>query len=80
MLDVIGLVLPFFGLILIGFVLGKRAPLDVSALGWMNLFIVYVALQMCWTGLHDVACLYVSADTCRAGLVTTVRTLMSGVP
>ncbi len=50
-------------------------------ISWVGLaIIVYVALQMCWTGLHDVACLYVSADTCRAGLVTTVRTLMSGVP
>ncbi len=44
MIDVIGLVLPFFGLILIGFILGKRASLDVAALGWMNIFIIYVAL------------------------------------
>lgn len=50
-------------------------------ISWIGLaIIVYVALQMCWTGLHDVACLYVSADVCRAGLITTVRTLMSGVP
>ncbi len=44
MFDVIGLVLPFFGLILIGFIIGKRVELDVSALGWMNIFIIYVAL------------------------------------
>ncbi len=44
MFDVIGLVLPFFGLILIGFIIGKRVKLDVSALGWMNIFIIYVAL------------------------------------
>jgi malonate transporter len=42
--NVIGLVLPFFGLILLGFVTARitRQPLD--ALGWMNTFIIYVAL------------------------------------
>ena len=44
MLEVIGLVMPFFGLILIGYVLGKRKGLEASALGWMNFFIIYVAL------------------------------------
>jgi predicted permease len=44
MSDVVGLVLPFFGLIFIGFVVARitRQPLD--ALGWMNTFIIYVAL------------------------------------
>ncbi|RUZ46610.1 AEC family transporter, partial [Mesorhizobium sp. M7A.F.Ca.US.007.01.1.1] len=44
MSDVIGLVLPFFGLIFVGFLVARitRQPLD--ALGWMNTFIVYVAL------------------------------------
>lgn len=44
MANVIGLVLPFFGLILLGFVTARitRQPLD--ALGWMNTFIIYVAL------------------------------------
>nr|WP_238484317.1 AEC family transporter [Oricola indica] len=38
------MVLPFFGLILLGFVTARitRQPLD--ALGWMNTFIIYVAL------------------------------------
>jgi malonate transporter and related proteins len=44
MLDVIGLVLPFFGLILIGFALGKRSTLTLENLSWMNFFIIYVAL------------------------------------
>lgn len=44
MLEVAGLVTPFFGLILIGYILGRRAKFDVSALGWMNVFIIYVAL------------------------------------
>lgn len=44
MSDVIGLVLPFFGLIFMGYLVARitRQPLD--ALGWMNTFIVYVAL------------------------------------
>ncbi len=44
MSDVIGLVLPFFGLIFLGFLVARitRAPLE--ALGWMNIFIIYVAL------------------------------------
>ena len=44
MSDVIGLVVPLFGLILVGFIAARitRQPLD--ALGWMNIFIVYLAL------------------------------------
>jgi YjbE family integral membrane protein len=50
-------------------------------ISWIGLaIIVYVALQMCWTGIHDIGCLYVSADVCEAGMITTMRTLMSGAP
>lgn len=44
MLEIIGLILPLFGLILIGFVTAriKRQPMD--AMGWLNTFIIYVAL------------------------------------
>jgi malonate transporter and related proteins len=44
MLDVFNLVIPFFGLIFLGFIVAKFANQPVEALGWMNLFIVYVAL------------------------------------
>jgi len=44
MADIATLVLPFFGLILLGFVSGKLKKLDVAALGWLNFFIVYVSL------------------------------------
>ncbi|MFZ2100951.1 MAG: AEC family transporter [Oricola sp.] len=44
MANVIGLVLPFFGLILLGFITAKVKRLPLDALGWMNIFIVYVAL------------------------------------
>jgi YjbE family integral membrane protein len=50
-------------------------------ISWIGLaIIVYVALQMSWTGTHDLACLYVSADVCREGLIPSIRTLMSGTP
>jgi malonate transporter and related proteins len=44
MLDVFNLVIPFFGLIFLGFALAKWANQPVEALGWMNVFIIYVAL------------------------------------
>ncbi|MGF0538167.1 AEC family transporter [Agrobacterium sp. ES01] len=44
MADIIGLVLPFFGLILIGYVACKLAHQPAEALGWLNFFIVYISL------------------------------------
>ena len=44
MLDVFNLVIPFFGLIFIGFIVAKFSRQPVEALGWMNVFIIYVAL------------------------------------
>jgi predicted permease len=41
---VFALVLPFFGLIFIGFGVARITRQPVEALGWMNTFIVYVAL------------------------------------
>lgn len=44
MSDVIGLVLPFFGLIFMGFLVARITHQPIEALGWMNTFIIYVAL------------------------------------
>ncbi len=44
MSDVIGLVLPFFGLIFMGFLVARITRQPLEALGWMNTFIIYVAL------------------------------------
>ena len=50
-------------------------------ISWVGLaIIVYVAIQMCWTGIHDIACMYVPAEVCNAGLIPTLQTLMSSVP
>jgi predicted permease len=42
--DVIGLVLPYFGLIFIGFAAAKLSGQSLDALGWMNTFVIYLAL------------------------------------
>jgi malonate transporter and related proteins len=44
MADIIGLVLPFFGMILLGYVVAKITRQPVEALGWLNTFIIYIAL------------------------------------
>lgn len=44
MSDLIGLVFPFFGLIFLGFFVARITRQPLEALGWMNLFIIYVAL------------------------------------
>lgn len=44
MIEVLNLALPYFGLIFIGFACGKFKKIPEAALGWMNFFILYVAL------------------------------------
>lgn len=44
MADIVGLVLPFFGMIFIGAVAAKLARLPLEALGWLNIFVIYIAL------------------------------------
>lgn len=44
MSDVIGLVIPFFGLIFMGFLLARLTHQPLEALGWMTTFVIYVAL------------------------------------
>jgi len=43
-LQITGLVLPLFGLILLGYISGKLRTLPVEGLAWLNFFIVYIAL------------------------------------
>lgn len=44
MADIVGLVLPFFGMIFIGVVAARLARLSLDALGWLNVFVIYIAL------------------------------------
>ncbi len=48
-------------------------------ISWVGLaIIVYVAAQMSWTGIHDLACLYVSPEVCAQGMISTIKGLMAG--
>lgn len=44
MFDVLALILPLFGLIAIGYITARITKQPVEALGWLNTFIIYVAL------------------------------------
>lgn len=44
MSDIAGLVLPFFGLILLGYLAAKVKKEPAEALGWLNVFIIYISL------------------------------------
>jgi malonate transporter and related proteins len=44
MAEILGLVLPFFGVIFLGYGVARVRQLPLDALGWMNFFIIYVAL------------------------------------
>jgi len=44
MTEVIGLALPFFGLIFLGFVAGRLWRRDEAGLDWLNIFVIYFAL------------------------------------
>lgn len=44
MADIVGLLLPFFGLILIGYIAARVTRQPAEALGWLNTFIIYAAL------------------------------------
>lgn len=52
--DVLALALPFFGMILMGYVCGKLISLPESGLAWMNAFIIYVALPALFFNLVHV--------------------------
>jgi malonate transporter and related proteins len=44
MSDIVGLVLPFFGMIFLGALVARITRQPIEALGWMNTFVIYVAL------------------------------------
>ncbi|NND91426.1 MAG: AEC family transporter [Granulosicoccus sp.] len=44
MFQVAGLVLPLFGLILLGYVAGRLRKIPLEGLAWLNFFILYIAL------------------------------------
>jgi malonate transporter len=71
---VMGLALPFFGLILLGYVLGKLLDIEEAGLGWMNAFIIYLALPALYFNLISVTP-FAELANWRFILVTSLCTL-----
>ncbi|MFD0917964.1 AEC family transporter [Pseudahrensia aquimaris] len=44
MAEILGLAMPFFGLIFLGFIAAKVRKLPMEGMAWMNFFIIYIAL------------------------------------
>jgi len=44
LIQIVGLISPFFGLIALGFLAGRLVRHPVSGLAWLNVFIIYIAL------------------------------------
>ncbi|MQX35663.1 AEC family transporter [Roseospira navarrensis] len=44
MIQVVGLIIPLFGLIALGAIMGRIKRLPLNELGWLNTFVVYLAL------------------------------------
>ena len=46
-------------------------------ISWIGLIIIlYVAMDMIWSGSHQVGCQFVPASTCQAGALATLQTLL----
>ena len=74
--DVLSLALPFFGLILLGYVCGKLLDIPESGLAWMNAFIIYVALPALFFNLVHVTPIEELANW-KFVLITTACTAMA---
>lgn len=72
--SVLDLALPFFGLILLGYVLGKAMDIPEAGTAWMHAFIVYVALPALFFNLISVTPIAELANG-RFILVTSLCTL-----
>lgn len=75
---VLDLALPFFGLILLGFVFGKAMDIPEAGLAWMHAFIVYLALPALFFNLISVTPLAELANW-RFILITSACTLIAFV-
>ena len=46
-------------------------------ISWIGLAIIlYVALEMIWSGSHQIGCKFVPASACQAGALATLQTLL----
>jgi malonate transporter len=44
MVQILGLIAPLFGLMVVGYVVGRIAKLPLEGLSWLNFFVIYIAL------------------------------------
>ncbi len=44
MLEIVGLIAPLFGIIVLGYISGRLRKLPVEGLAWLNFFVVYISL------------------------------------
>ncbi|MBR1120899.1 AEC family transporter [Bradyrhizobium lablabi] len=51
MIDIVNLAIPYFGLILVGYVCGRIKGLPEAGLAWMNFFLLYVSLPALLFGI-----------------------------
>lgn len=79
MSSVISLVLPFFGLIFLGYACAKLARLPEEGLAWINFFVIYLALPALFfyliarTPVEDLSnWRFVAATTASTGLIFTL--------
>jgi malonate transporter and related proteins len=79
MAEILALVMPFFGVIFLGYVVARIRKLPVEALGWMNTFIIYVALPALFFQLLSRTPIekltewsFIAASVCATALVFTV--------
>ncbi|OHV81182.1 AEC family transporter [Rhizobium sp. LCM 4573] len=84
MAAIIALLLPFFGLILIGYIAARITRQPAEALGWMNTFIIYAALPALFfklvsrTPIEDLARIdFIATDIAATYLVYAVLFLIA---
>ncbi|OKL43430.1 AEC family transporter [Pseudovibrio exalbescens] len=84
MLNVLNLALPFFLLIFIGYVSGKRVKLPQEGLAWINFFVLYIALPALFfqllseTPLEELATFDFVAGTTAATFIAFVLSFVAG--
>ncbi len=77
--QVLDLALPFFGLILLGFCLGRIFDVPEAGLAWMHVFVVYVALPALFFNLIAVTPLDELANFKFIGITTLSTAIAFGV-
>ncbi|MFZ1814324.1 MAG: AEC family transporter [Rhizobiaceae bacterium] len=86
MLQVVTLVVPLFGLVLLGYLSGRVARIPIEGLAWLNFFVVYVALPAMFfrllsrTPLNEFANIgFIAATTLATLLIFCIGFFLAGL-